>query len=419
MAKAADLTLLNPHADDFVSTPVSFWLVGRRGLCKYRYLLDEPIRRGRRISILVDGTLSALVDQRLFAWLPRWLRTAILRLEIRLWLRNNDLAEHVDVHWSVDTIKDRTTLFVFSYKNCVGEFGRRQTTISSFKLALINLSHYFIRTREKTENIAKLPNACIVADSDLRQNTYFQNFFPTSLPIMTLPFAVNDRFMPKRPFMERDAKCAASGSFHNLTNEKPHAYYRDFIEFFQTDTYHPIRKLLYQNRAQEPDWLTSRISPYREMTGNKKIGAQLRKLFRLDVVQAEYFSFDIVDFYNQHRFAIVGEEMSGAPAVGFFEAMACGNVMLGQRGSYYDGLDLEPNVHYLPHDGTLDSIRTAIEQANGDIGRTKQISEAGIAYVAAHCTPASVWNALEKNLAFVPNANRDDSEVAPPLPRAE
>jgi hypothetical protein len=67
MADATSLTLLNPHADDFVSTPVSFWLVGRRSLRKYSYLLDEPMRRQQRVSILVDGTLSSLISQNLFA----------------------------------------------------------------------------------------------------------------------------------------------------------------------------------------------------------------------------------------------------------------------------------------------------------------------------------------------------------------
>jgi hypothetical protein len=181
--------------------------------------------------------------------------------------------------------------------------------------------------------------------------------------------------------------------------EEPYAYYQGFTEFFETDTYHPVRKLLYQNREQLSDWLTCRISPFRELTGSRTIASKLSRLLRLDIVQTEYFSFDIVDFFNQHRFAVVGEELSGAPAIGFFEAMACGSVMLGQRGSFYDGLGLVPNIHYLPHDGSIESIRAAIEQANADIDRTKEISKAGLAYIAEFCTPAKVWDALERNLA--------------------
>ena len=398
MEDTTSLTLLNPHADDFVSTPVSFRLVRRRGLGKYRYLLDEPIRRGRRIPILVDGTMTSLIDQSLFASLPKWLRATILRIEIYFWLRLNGLVDHVEVNWTLDTIQDRSALYVFSYKNCVGVFNQRRTTISAFDHIIINLSHYFIRTREKAENIAKLKNVWLHVDSDLRKNAYFQYFFPNPPPMLVLPFAVSLRFSSKRPFAERSAKCAATGTFHDLRTEMPHAYYRDFIDFFKTNTYHPVRKLLFQHRSEISDWLTSRISLYRESASSNKLGARLRRFFQLDVTQADYFSFDIVDFYNQHRFAIVGEELSGSPAVGFFEGMGCGNVMLGQRGSFYDGLGLEPNVHYLPHDGTIQSIHAAIEQANADLNHASKISKAAISYIATRCSPASVWDALDQYL---------------------
>jgi glycosyltransferase involved in cell wall biosynthesis len=396
MPKAGSLTLLNPHADDFVSVPLSFMLVGRRGLCKYKYLVEEPIRRGQRVSILIDGTLSSLIDQRLFNGLPGWLRGLILRIEVYFWLRFNGLAPHIDVHRSLDTVKDRTALYVFSYKNCVGSFDRRFSTISSFNSALINLSHYFIRTSEKAGNIAKLRNAHLISEGDLSQNPYFRHFFSKAPPISVVPFAVNSRFTVKRSFADREAKCAATGSFHNLNEEVPPAYYREFIDFFKTDTYHPVRKMLYRHREELSEWLTSRISPYREMKGNRKsIGAVLRNRLRLDVVQSDYFSFDVVDFYNQHQLAIVGEELSGAPAVGFFEAMACGCVSLGLRGAYYDGLELEHGVHYLRHDGTIESLKTTIEEAIADPEHTSRISKAGLAYIASHCTQGRVWEKLK------------------------
>ncbi len=399
MAKTANLTLLNIHADDFVATPVSFWLVGRRGLQKYKYLIDEPVKRGKRVNVLVDGTLSSLIDQCIFARLPAWLKAIILRIEIYLWVRNNDLNAKIDIHWSIDTIKDRAVVYAFSYKGCVGEFAKRRTIIASFDHVLINLSHYFIRTREKANNIAKLRNVCLVVDSDLTRNAYFQNYFPNPIPMIVLPFAVSDRFAPKRPFAQRDGKCAATGSFHSLMKEEPVDYYRDFIAFFGTDTYHPVRKLLYQRQTELADWLACRISPYREMGGENRLGARLRRLLRIDVVQAEYFLFDIVDFYNQHRFAIVGEELSGAPAVGFFEAMACGCVMLGASGGFYDGLGLEPNVHYLTHDGTVESIRAAITRASSDPQRMQAMAQAGVGYIETKCTPQAVWDNLERNLA--------------------
>jgi hypothetical protein len=398
MAKAGKLTLFNPHVDDFVATPVSFWLVGRRGLRKYRYLLDEPIRRGQRISILVDGTLSSLLDQAAFMRLPAWLRTAIAYLEVFIWVRLNDLSAHVDIHRSAETVGDRSFLYVFSYKSCVGAFEHRRAAIAAFDHAIVNLSHYFIRTREKADNIAKLTNARLQVDCDHSRNPYFRNFFPQAPAQIVLPFAVNARFTAKKPLAERDAKCAATGSFHNLEDEEPRAYYRDFIDFFHIDTYHPVRKLLYARRNELASWLACRIAPYRELDADNTFSARVRRMLGLDVVQADYFSFDIVEFYNQHRFAIVGEELSGAPAIGFFEAMACGCVMLGAEGTYYDGLKLEPGVHYLVHDGSVESIRDVIAAASAEPSTQQAMARAGLAYIEANCTPQAVWDGLEKSL---------------------
>ncbi len=398
MPDTVRLTLLNPHADDFASTPVSFWLVGRRGLCKYGYLLEEPIRRGQRVQVLVDGTLSSLIDQRVFAWLPAWIRALILRVEISLWLRNNDLSQKVEVHWTVGAVPDRTALFVFSYKNCVGAFDRREATISSFNHAIINLSHYFIRTREKAGNIAKLRNAVLSTDSDLSQNPFFRHFFPHPPSLLVTPFAVGERFAPRQPLEHRSIKCAATGSFHNLKEEFPREYYRDFVDFFRTDTYHPVRKLLYERRVELAAWLECRISPYREMEGKNGFLAGLRRLLGIDIAQTEYFSFDIAEFYNKHRFAVVGEELSGAPAIGFFEAMACGCVMLGASGNYYDGLGLVPDVHYLAHDGTVESIRAVITRVSEDSQRLTATAQAGLRYIQEKCTPQAAWDTLQRSL---------------------
>jgi hypothetical protein len=398
------LTLLNPHADDFIKRPVSFWLVSRRALKKYAYLIDEPTARGETVNIFIDGTQSALFGDAVFLRLPHWLRLVLLRIEIAIWMHINDLKGKLVVHWSPDTIEDRLFLYMFSYKSCAGAFERRRCTIEKFEYKLINLSHYFIRTKEKANNIALLQNVVLVADSDVRENPYFKKFFPASGRIIVLPFAIKGRFTLTKPLAERRGICAATGSFHNLNEEVPEHYYRDFRNFFKSDTYHPVRKLLYFAKDELAGWLTCRISPYREMkTWPTMLGKVLTPL-RLDVRQTKYFSFDIVDFYNDHKFAIVGEEMSGFPAVGFFEAMACGCVMLGQQDSFYKGLGLEANVAYLTHNGTIAGIYSAIEQATDAPGRIEEVSRAGMAYVAQHCVPAVVWDALQDSLcALTPN----------------
>ncbi len=392
------LTLLNPHADDFIKRPVSFWLARRRALKKYEYLVDEPTARGETVDILIDGTQSSLLSDSVLMRLPRWLRLTLLRIEIATWMSINDPNDKLVVHWSPDTIKNRSFLYLFSYKSCVGAFQQRRAAIEKFEQKIINLSHYFIRTKEKANNIASLQNVCLVADSDIRESPYFQRFFPADRPIIVLPFAINGRFAPRKALSERRGICAATGTFHNLNEELPKSYYRDFLDFYKSDTYHPVRKVLYSAKDELSSWLTCRISPYREMDARAAPLARVMRWLRLDMLQTKYFSFDIVDFYNNHKFAIVGEELSGFPVVGFFEAMACGCVMLGQEGSFYKGLGLRANVDYLTHDGTIAGIHSVIEQTMNLPVRIEDVSRAGLAYIAQNSVPSAVWDALQNQL---------------------
>jgi hypothetical protein len=394
----ARLTLLNPHADDFIKSPVSFWLVRRRALTKYAYLIDEPLSRGEHVDVLVDGTLSAIFGQDIFARLPHWMRISLLWIEIAIWKRINALDGRVVVHWSPKTVRSRDFLYIFSYKSCVGAFPVRKKIIEQFHHKIINLSHYFIRTAEKAANIGSLSNVTLAADADFRRNEYFNYFFQAHQPILVLPFVIPRRFRVITPLGKRRGICAATGSFHNLIEETPPEYYRDFIGFFKSDTYHPVRKMLFMARDELKDWLACRISPYRENDDQSGPTAKLLTLLRLDLRQTSYFSFDVVDFYNDNKFAIVGEESSGLPAIGFFEAMACGCVMLGQAGSYYDGLGLEAGRHYLTHDGSIASIRSAIDVTLDTPGKLEELSQAGYDYIAERCSSRVVWDLLLEHM---------------------
>ena len=54
----------------------------------------------------------------------------------------------------------------------------------------------------------------------------------------------------------------------------------------------------------------------------------------------------MTDQYNKHKFAIVGEEWSGFPALGAFEAIACGAVLICDSDKYID-TGLVKDLHYI------------------------------------------------------------------------
>ena len=384
------LTILNPHADDFIAEPVSFRLVSRRALKKYSYLLSEQMNSPKKAQILIDGTISSLIPEGIFSKLPNYIRHAVLKWEIKKWLELNNLTDEISVHWSVDTIEDKSALYLFSYKNCTGDFDKRLSVIESFALKVINLSHFMIRTSEKGRNAQRIKNAIYVSEANLSQNPFFEQYFGKQQKVIALPFLVAERFKCLTPFADRLDKCAVTGSFHDLTRETPHKYYQDFIDFYKIDTYHPARKMLYANKENLAQDFDCKVSPYRENQNN---------IFkRLDLAQKKYFSFDIVDFYNQHKYALVGEEIHGLSAVGAFEAMACGCVLIAQKGSFYNGLDLEAGVHYVEHDGSLKSIRETMNWLRAYPEKSVEISENAKKYVQENCHASVLWLTLNNKV---------------------
>ncbi len=388
------IVYLNPHADDFIAKPISFAIAKRRALRKYAYLFDGAIESEGEVDVLVDGSLSSLLPQRVFMWLPRFLRLCLLKIELFLWLRLNQLQEKVNVHWNLEQLSPSSVLYLFSYKNCVAAFHERLAIIEFFHKKVINLNHYFIATKEKAQNIAKLTNVTLATEADLRNNSYFREFFKEEYPFIILPFQVNERFRVETQWEKRKQKCAATGSFHNLHEERPKSRYSDFITFFNLDSYHPVRKLIYMNRDKLSDVIECKISPYRE----KKRNILVRLIARFfDSAQKQYFSFNIVDFYNNHSSALIGEEVHGLPAVGAFEAMACGCVLIAQS-EYYNGLELEEGKHYLSHNGSLESIRLVIEKIAETPDKSQKIAKNGTEYVKKHCRSELLWNAFIQKL---------------------
>jgi hypothetical protein len=377
--------LYNPQVDDFLATPPHFRLLKRRALKKYGFLLDIAKERQIPVKAIVDGTMSAFVPERIFGRLPETIRQWIARAEFDLWISENNFSMLVE---RVDPPREPASeaLLAFSYKAATGPFRLRTAVFSKYKSVVFHLSHYFISTAEKSRNIRTLPNAWLAGDSDITGNAYFREFFCWyQRSLLVMPFSVSYRFKPKRDWDSKVSKCVATGTFHDLTEEKPAWKYRDFMGATGSTTYHPLRKDLYEREADFADVLDCRVSPFRPQTKQSGLGG----LFQgFNVSQKKYFSMDIADLYDSARFAVVGEELSGFPALGAFEAMACGSVLLADPKCYI-GLDLKPFVHFVPHNGTLENVVSFLRNAPAN---SQALSTAGSEFVERAMRPSPVFD---------------------------
>lgn len=387
------MILYNPHVDDFMAAPPHFGILRRKALKKYGFLISEAVSRGEQIKVLVDGTISAFIPESVFGKLPNWLRQLIALQEFRTWLRLNELGPHVE-HVTPDRDFSSDVLLAFSYKAATGPFQLRTELFRQFKAVVFHTSHYFVSTREKSQNLSTLDNAFLGGDADITGNAYFRRFFPWYRhPFLVLPFAVGNRFSAKKAWEDRLPKAIATGTFHDLTMEIPRHKYEDFIAATGSSTYHPLRKEIFE-QADRLVNIDSRISPYRPPEKR----SPLQKFFaHFWVGQKSYFAIDIVDLYNNYQYAVVGEELPGFPALGAFEALACGCTLLGESTAYA-GTGLQPEVHFLPHNGTLAGLQEALKAAH-------RPDPVAVQTILQTMTPAQVferWHAAIQVLALGP-----------------
>ena len=109
--KHYELTILNPHADDFYCAPVSFFFLKRKALRKYSYILDRATTSFSKLNILIDCRLSSLIPHQFFIKLPFLVRKFLLTFEIYLWRKLNKIDSHIEIHWVSKTISCKKYIY--------------------------------------------------------------------------------------------------------------------------------------------------------------------------------------------------------------------------------------------------------------------------------------------------------------------
>ena len=384
----------NPHVDDFLAEPVHFRLLRRRALKKYGFVFEQMAQSEEPIRVLVDASASGIIPAPLFGRLPYFLRKAFAEIEYSVWKRINKFTGELQ-RVKPATEPSADLLFAFSYKAATGKFELRRKMLSNYKSVIFHLSHYFVDTSEKAENIRSLPNAVLAGDSDIRNIEYFQRWYAWyDKPFLVLPFAVQARFQNIKLWGERENKAVATGSFHDLLREEPASRYADYIDTSGETTYHPIRKAIYEARDRNEQWVRCNVSPYRDYQ-SKGINSLMR---HFQVSQKGYFAINIVDLYNSCRFAVVGEEFSGFPALGAIEAMACGCVLVAQ-GQYYEGLGLSPGEHYIEYAGQLPELVEKIATLQQQ--QLSELSAHAAAFVQHEFSPSTSWKKWMKQWSAI------------------
>ena len=217
----------------------------------------------------------------------------------------------------------------------------------------------------------------------LKDSDYFKTYYGKYADrIWILPFGVQDRFRVTKSYQDRMKKAIATGTLTKSLSP-------DFIEYYGDDCLQVMRREIYEHAAELSDILTCRISPYlskkiEKYASGDGVFQKLKKSyknFKSVGLQKSYFSFDIVEEYNNYCFSVIPEETIGRPGIGSIESMACGCLFIGQDCKGYKDWGLVPGKHFAVYDGTVAGLRKTIEYYSRHIEEAERIAADGTEFV--------------------------------------
>ena len=359
----------NPHETNLYKTPISFFLEKRISVQKYTHLLDYFIERKDKIYFFID---SYNLDSK------SGIKKIFPNIGFFIWLVLNKVNPfRVEVITDHLELRKEDILFFFHINNFTNQQGslskkridlnKKFIEILSFKVC--HITHYNYSIKYGSSNLLNAKVDLLVAENNLFKNScFFKTYYKWyNKNVLVLPFVPKDKFQNITNFSTRINKAIATGTITlNMDN--------DFYEYFSHTNLHPIRKEIYENKNLLTDIIDSFISPI--------IEDKLSDTHK----QSNYFSFDIVEKYNQYKMFIVPEEISDLPAIGFVEGMACGCAYIAKVDNMYEDIGLINGVHYIGYDGTLVDLSSKIKYYQENLIELEFIAKNGNLFVNTKLT---------------------------------
>lgn len=355
------IVFYRPHTEIWFKDPVRYLLRGESLPHKYEALFDFLVTSGAEVSVS-----TAMCRRKGWKGLARYFLDPFVLI---LWVFGNELNfRRIGLVFTKNALKKHDILFFMHYGNFTFEDAdgaRRGADLASALsdveiLKVGHLTHYAYQPAIGASNLKKLGASFLVAENDLLRNSAFYRTYFSSLNayFASLPFIAANRFVSKAPFKDRIRKLVATGSItYKMTDP-------DFINFFHTDELQPLRRQIYERAHEYRNEIDSTISDLNasRVTGKVKQDFILRRVLRrfMPHPQHAYYKKNIVDVYNSYMMFAVPEEVCDLPAIGVVEGMACGCAYFGLDNPMYRDLGMEPGVHYVAYDGTLDGLAEKI-----------------------------------------------------------
>lgn len=265
---------------------------------------------------------------------------------------------------------------------------------------IVHLTHYLYNPCIGAKNLEILRPDLLIAENDLRSNSpYFARFFG-KVPgdFYHLPYVAAKRFQRKNAFNARTNKLGVTGSITYKLNDS------EFVQFFGQSELQPLRRALYQQQeriAGQIDCLIYDLDESRQVLADATLAEAAVQAIQAEMAakQRAYYETDIVEFFNQHTMFAVPEEICNLPGIGFIEGMACGTAYFGIDDPMYREIGMQPGVHYVTYDGTVDGLLATVAYYQTRPTELAQIAECGYRFAREQMSAQRVYAALQARIA--------------------
>ena len=351
--KKQRIVFVNLHGNEFLVKTLNKILFGQSVAIKHGYLLDYLLNND-------NYEVCTYINKRGLS-LSYTTRNSFLQsfrfLEHKIVMKKNGIdLKKVKILKREDEIKPDDIIILYS----IG--GDNQFTWKKTPEATRVICQIHFNTSHSAHEKEFDPHA-MYNESDLSK---YSGLWKKELPwfnkeFITIPFVPEERFKIKVPFSERMNKAVSVGTI---------TYMDHITDFYGDPCAQPARRQCRELGNERPDIMDSFNYDYGEDQQNivrRPTKNPVIKTYRRlhDKVtgghQKKYYSFNMVDKFNDYKLAVVGEEIMGIPGIGFVEAMACGCAFIGQTVGYYEDYGMKEGVHYIGYDGTKKDLVNKIE----------------------------------------------------------
>ena len=374
------LIIVNPHINNgFFCKSLYNTITNRKDYKKYQYLFDG-IKNEKfvELSFYFDGRDSSMPFR--FS----------LYVEVALWYLINLLNPFKNKPIFNIRKKSADTVFLFAHRNLDKESGAE--LVNEIKeisdSCIVHMTHFHADIKNTSANIKLLEPKILCAESNLAScsGLFRKHFFFYNSSFLVLPFCPQDRFKNiKINFNKRIKKAMATGTLHKYGDS---SRTEEFCSFYNTNTLHPIRKEIFDNKENFTDQIDSYIYEWLDVA---KIDTTKKSINLLQRIYGKYsnhflskannyFKFDMVQTFNSYQMFIAPSEKTGLPSVGMTEGMMCGAAYIGTNDISNAELGLIDKHNFISYDGSKEDLIEKIKYYQDNPNHLETIAKNGHEY---------------------------------------